>query len=227
MSSTHPYERLVEISCCFIAASGCGLQRQTSLSRTPVWGPVHSDACLHAPAPPPAGCFLCQHVSHVPVREKVPGECAFRDREMSIAALSTPPAKSQTCKLKGKKCARGIFPPHARVVTFSCSLVHRVAPFRKRYRDCADFYQSKTGGASSARLVLHCTHSSTPTQIYPCDDARACVRACVRRAGHSHSASASLSLSLTPKQNSAIPVCAKYDPAPRLSEDSALACLRA
>jgi hypothetical protein len=49
--------------------------------RTPVCGPLHSDACLYAPAPPPAGCFHCQHVSHVSVREEGAGECAHRDTD--------------------------------------------------------------------------------------------------------------------------------------------------
>jgi hypothetical protein len=43
--------------------------------------PLHSDACLHAPAPPPAGCFHCQQVSHVPLREEGVGECAHRDTD--------------------------------------------------------------------------------------------------------------------------------------------------
>jgi hypothetical protein len=80
-SSTHPYERLVEVSYFGIWVSGLGLQRQASLSRTPACGPVHSDACLHAPAPPPAGCFQCQQVSHVSLREEGVGESAHRDTD--------------------------------------------------------------------------------------------------------------------------------------------------
>jgi hypothetical protein len=124
-SSTQPYERLVEISCFFIVVSGFGLQRQTWLRGTPVCGPVHSDACLHAPAPPPAGCFHCQQVSHVPVREKGPGNAHFALQSESVVKIVhtfNTPAKSQTRKLKKKKCARGISPPHARMVKFSGSV---------------------------------------------------------------------------------------------------------
>jgi hypothetical protein len=124
--STHPYECLVEISCCFIVASGFGLQQKTSLSRTPVCGPLHSDACLHAPAPPPAGCFHCQQVSYVSVREEGPGECIFRASERECRqnrANFNTPSKSQTFDHSEKMSARGISPSHAPMVKFSCFLI--------------------------------------------------------------------------------------------------------
>jgi hypothetical protein len=82
------------------------------------------NACLHAPAPPPAGCFHCQQVSHVPVREKGPGrECRFRASERECRQNRPhfqKKKKTQTFDHKEKKCARGISPLHARMVKFSC-----------------------------------------------------------------------------------------------------------
>jgi hypothetical protein len=84
----------------FIVVAGFGLQRQMLLSRTPVCGPVHSDACRHAPAPPPAGCFHCQHVTRPFAREgpftregpRGMGTSRYRSGNVvKLATLSTPP----------------------------------------------------------------------------------------------------------------------------------------
>jgi hypothetical protein len=64
--------------------------------RTPVCGPLHSDACLRAPAPPPAGSFHCQQVSHVSVREEGVAHTAIQTVQVvKIVQTSTPPKKGK------------------------------------------------------------------------------------------------------------------------------------
>jgi hypothetical protein len=91
--STHPYECLVEISCCFIVASGFGLQQKMSLSRTPVCGPHHSDACtpLHRPPPVVSTASRC-HTSLCARRAQ--GNADFAPKSENVVKIlqtSTPP----------------------------------------------------------------------------------------------------------------------------------------